>query len=173
MLKVISGAVLLAQVLFPTAPPGVDRTDAYARAAGNDKPMAILVGNRVFRTRWPAQVLSIYAELAGDTDVIGLRISGKHFHGVMRASELANEVADTATQAMKVDGRIEEVDVWVTLPLDFSKDLVVKSDVNTPSWKTVFSITVRRGETRDGILSRIAKGEGVYWDQEWRRAVLK
>ncbi|HET7814660.1 MAG TPA: hypothetical protein VFL13_09845 [Candidatus Baltobacteraceae bacterium] len=173
MLKAISLIVAVAQVLFPTAPPGVDRSNAYARAAGNDKPLAVMVGNRVFKTQWPAQVLSVYADLANDSDVIGLRISGKHFHGVMRASELSNEIADLATQTMTVDPRIEEVDLWLTLPLDLTKDVVVKSDVNTPSWKTVFSISVRRGETRGQILKRIAKGTGVYWDQEWRRAAVK
>lgn len=173
MLKVISLAFAIAQVLFPTAPPGVDRSNAYARAAGNDKPLAVMVGNRVFRTRWPAQVLSVYADLANDSDVIGLRISGKHFHGVLRASELSNEIADLATLTMSVDPRIEEVDLWLTLPLDLTKDVVVKSDVNTPSWKTVFSISVRRGESRGAIVQRIAKGTGVYWDQEWRRAAIK
>lgn len=160
-------------MLFPTVAPGVDQSDAYSRAAGNDKPLAIMIGNRLFRTLWPAQVLSVYAALAGDVDVVGLRISGKHFHRALTASDLAREVADTATQALAVDPRIEEVDVWVTLPLDLTKDVVVKSDVNTPTWKTVFSISVRRGENAAGVMERIARGDGVYWDQEWRHNVLK
>lgn len=173
MLKVISLALLLAQTLFPAAPPGVGESDAYARAAGNDKPMAILVGTRVFRTQWPAQLLSVYADLVDDSDVIGLRISGKHFHGVLHFSTLSNEVADLTTQAFAADQRVEEVDVWVTVPLDLGKDLVVKSDVNTPTWKTVFTISVRRGESRQAILARIQKGTGIYWDQEWKHTVLK
>ncbi|MFN2448676.1 MAG: hypothetical protein ABR508_02615, partial [Candidatus Baltobacteraceae bacterium] len=89
MLKAISLALLLAQTLFPAASPGVDQSDAYARAAGNDKPLAILIGNRIFKTRWPAQVLSVYADLDDDTDVIGIRIAGKHFHGALDAGVLA------------------------------------------------------------------------------------
>ncbi|MFN2450571.1 MAG: hypothetical protein ABR508_12415 [Candidatus Baltobacteraceae bacterium] len=173
MLKAISLTMLLAQSLFPTAPPGVDVTDAYARAAGNDKPLAVMIGTKVFRTRWPAQLLSVYADLAGDSDVVGLRISGKHFHGVVHVRDLAEEVAELAARTLGVDPRIEEVDEWITLPADPSKDILVKSDVNTPQWKTVFSIAVRRGESRTSVLSRIAKGTRIYWDQEWRRAALK
>ena len=173
MLKVISLALLLAQTLFPTARPGVDRSDAYARASGNDKPMAIMVGNRVFKTRWPAQLLSVYADLSGDSDAIGLHIAGKHFHGVLRRADLANEVAQLVQTSLSVDPRIEEVDVWVSVPLVPGKDIVVKSDVNTPTWKTVFTISVRRGESRSSVLARINSGDGVYWDQEWKRSALK
>ncbi len=165
--------MLIAQTLFPTAPPGVERTDAYARAAGNDKPLAVMIGNRLFKTQWPAQVLSVYADLADDTDVVGLRIAGKHFHGVLHARSLTDEVVALVTQTFAIDPRVEEVDVWVTVPLDLSKDIVVKGDVNTPTWKTVFSVSVRRSETANALRGRLAAGRGVYWDQEWKRSVVK
>ena len=173
MLKVISTLLLVAQTLFPTARPGVDRTDAYARAAGNDKPLAVMVGNRLFKTEWPAQVLSVYADLADNSDVVGLRVAGKHFHGKLTANTLADEVTSLVSQTFSIDPRVEEVDVWVTVPLDLGKDIVVKSDVNTPSWKTVFSVSVRRGESGLALRKRLAAGRGVYFDQEWKHSVVK
>ena len=63
LLKAISIAVILIAQLFPTAPPTVDQLDANARASGNRKDIAVSIGRALFRTRWPAQVLNVYADV--------------------------------------------------------------------------------------------------------------
>ncbi|MFN2448677.1 MAG: hypothetical protein ABR508_02620, partial [Candidatus Baltobacteraceae bacterium] len=77
-----------------------------------------------------------------------------------------------ANDSMRADSRVQEVDLWVSVPLDFGKDIVVKSDVNTPTWKTVFTVAVVRGEARSALIRRIAAGRGVYWDPAWEHSAL-
>ncbi len=175
MLKVISALLLTAQVLFPTAPPGVDRSNAYARAAGNDMHLAFIVGTQLFKTTWPAQVLNVYADTVNGTDVVGLRVAGKHFHHKLHRSDVGAEAVDLAAQAFAVSPRIREVDIWITVPLQIGKDIVAADDVNVPTWRTVFTLSAQRSESRAALLARIRRGSpaGVYWDQEWARAVLK
>jgi hypothetical protein len=173
LLKVISLALLLAQTLFPAAPPGVARSDANARAAGNHKALAAAIGDRIFRTLWPAQVLSIYDDSVGGRDVVGLRISGKHFHHALTQSQLAGEIASLAGLAFGASRSIEEVDAWLTVPLSEGKGIAVVSDVNRPSWSTVLSVSVRRGEAGASIVDRIKNGAGVFVDQDWKRTALK
>jgi hypothetical protein len=172
LLKAISGLFLFAQVLFPTVGPAVDRSDANARAAGSDKAAAVRVGSALFATQWPAQVLSVYADGAGGHDVVGLRISGKHFHGTLTRAGLAAEIAALAARSFAAVPAVEEVDAWVSMPLE-AKDLVVVSDVNRPTYRTVFTISVRRGETPASVISRIRTHDGTYEDQEWERSALK
>jgi hypothetical protein len=171
LLKVISAAILIAQ-LFPTAPPAVDRLDANARAAGNRKVMAVAIGRALFRTRWPAQVLNVYADGFAGHDIAGLRISGEHFHHTLSRDEFLAEVASLVSQTFAV-APVDEVDVWASIPLRVGKDVVVAGDLARPSSRSVFTVSVRRGEPVAALLRRMRATTGVYWDQEWAREALK
>jgi len=171
LLKVISAAILIAQ-LFPTAPPSVDRLDANARASGNQKAMAVTIGRALFRTRWPAQVLNVYADGFAGHDIAGLRISGEHFHHALTRSEFLEEVASLVTQTFAA-APVDEVDVWASVPLRVGKDVVVAGDLARPSSRSVFTVTVRRGEPPAALLRRMRATASVYWDQEWAREALK
>jgi hypothetical protein len=171
LLKVISALVLLAQ-LFPTAPPGVDRLDANARAAGNRKDLAVGIGRALFRTRWPAQVLNVYADGFGGHDIAGLRISGQHFHHALSRDQFEGEIVDLV-RATFAAAPVDEVDVWASVPLRVGKDDVVAGDLARPSSRAVFTASVVRGERMDAFIRRMRAGRGVYWDQEWARATLK
>lgn len=172
MLKVISALVLLGQVLFPTAPPGVDRLDASARAAGNRKAMAVSIGRALFNTEWPAQVLNVYADGFAGHDIAGLRLSGVHFHHPLTSRDFALEIAGLVEKAFAT-APVDEVDVWATVPLRVGKDVVVSGDIAKPTSRTVFSVSVKRGESSDSLQRRLQQGNGVYWDQEWKHSALK
>lgn len=172
MLRVISALVLIAQVLFPTAKPGVGKSDAYARAAGNRKPIAVVIGRSLFATEWPAQVLNVYADGIPGHDVAGLRVSGTHFHHALSREEFIGEVADLVQRTFDATS-VEEVDIWATVPLRIGKDVVVAGDLAKPAWRTVFSLSARRNEGTDQLLRRMRQGHGVFWDQEWAHSALK
>jgi hypothetical protein len=159
-------------VLFPTAPPGIDRLDAIARAGGNRKAMAVSIGRALFDVRWPAQVLNVYADGFAGHDVAGLRVSGVRFHHTLTRAEFAQEIAGLAHAAFAA-APIDEVDVWATVPLRVGKDVVVAGDIAKPTSRTVFSVTVLREESAASLLRRLQQGSGVYWDQEWARSTLK
>lgn len=172
MLKAISALVLIAQVLFPTASPGVDRTDAYARASGNRKPLAVRIGRALFATEWPAQVLNVYADGISGHDIAGLRVSGVHFHHPLTRAQFTSEIAGLVDRAFAV-APVEEVDVWASVPLDVGKGVVVAGDLAKPTFRVVFTASVRRGESTASLLRRMRQGEGVFWDQDWERTALK
>ncbi len=163
--------MLIAQ-LFPTAPPGVNRLDANARAAGNRKAIAVGIGRALFKTRWPAQVLNVYADGFAGHDIAGLRISGEHFHRALTRDQFVEEVASLVRETFAASPA-DEVDVWASIPLRLGKDVIVAGDLAKPSFRTVFSVSIRRGERTDALVGRMRASDGVYWDQEWARTALK
>ncbi len=172
LLRVISVIALAAQALFPTAPPSVDRTDAYARAAGNKKPLAVAVGRNLFVTEWPAQVLNVYADGIGSRTVAGLHVSGVHFHHALTRNQFIAEIVALVERTFAASN-VDEVDVWTTVPLRVGKDLVVAGDLAKPTSRTVFTLSVLRGEAPSSFIRRMRRGDGVFWDQDWTRANLK
>ncbi|HKU66472.1 MAG TPA: hypothetical protein VJP85_01735 [Candidatus Baltobacteraceae bacterium] len=171
MLKVISALILVAQVLFPTAPPGVDRTDAFARASGNRKPVAVKIGQALFATQWPAQVMNVYADGIAGHDVAGLHISGVHFHRALTREQFIDEIAGLVSRTFKV-APVEEVDVWASVPLGVGRGVVVAGDLAKPTFRVVFTLSARREESADSLVRRMRQGSGVFWDQDWERKVF-
>lgn len=134
--------------------------------------MAVNIGRALFATEWPAQVLNVYADGFAGHDVAGLRVSGVHFHRALSRTEFAGEIAKLAGAAFSA-APIDEVDIWASVPLRVGKDIVVAGDIAKPTSRTVFSVTVIRGERDQALLTRLRQGGGVYWDQEWARSALK
>ncbi len=172
MLRAISALALLGQILFPNAPPGVGRTDAYARGAGNEKPLAVAIGRALFLTEWPAQVLNVYADGVRGRSVAGLRVSGVRFHHPLTREEFISEIGDLVRETFAASS-VDEVDVWATVPLRVGKDIVVTGDLAKPTSRTVFTLSVLRGESAASFSRRMRQGDGVFWDQEWAHTGLK
>lgn len=164
--------MLIAQVLFPTAPPGVGRADAFARASGNRRAVAVRIGQALFKNEWAAQVLNVYADGFDGHEVAGLRLSGTHFHHALSRDEFMSEVTDLLGRSFAAS-KVEEIDIWATVPLRVGKDVVVSGDLAVPTWRTVFSLSARRDESTAELLRRMRQGGGVFWDQEWERSALK
>jgi hypothetical protein len=159
-------------VLFPTAAPSVDRTDAYARAAGNRKPLAVRIGQALFRTMWPAQVLNVYADGIAGHDIAGLHVSGVRFHHPLTRDQFLSEIDGLVSRAFSA-APVEEVDVWVSVPLNVGKGVVVAGDLAKPTFRTVFTVSVRRGESAASLMHRMQQGNGVFWDQDWGKTAFK
>lgn len=172
ILRRVISALLSAALLSAAAPPPVAQVDAFARASGNAKPLAVRIGRAIFATEWSAQILNVYADGIGSHRVAGLRLSGVHFHRALTRAAFAGEVAELVRRTFAA-APVEEVDVWAAVPLAVSKGIVVSGDLAKPTSRTVFTISVRRGEPTAEIVSRMNAGRGVFWDQEWARTALK
>jgi predicted amino acid dehydrogenase len=173
--KVTSLALLFALATGSAfaATPSVADLDAHARATGNRKDIAVSVGDNLFRQRWPAQVMQVAANEMGTHLVLGLRISGVHFHRPLSRDEFYSEIAALVSECFSAAPQAEEVDVWTTVPLDVGKGVVVAGDLAKPTSRTVFTLSARRGETAADLASRLRGGGDVFVDEEWARTAFK
>jgi hypothetical protein len=172
-----TASIALALALFVSfaaqaATPSVADLDARGRAGGNRRDIATVVGVRVFTATWPAQVLQILANQIGPNLVLGMRLSGVKFHHPLDRAGFDREVGALVTQAFASAPQAEEVDVWVTVPLDVGKGLVVSGDLAKPTMRTVFTISVRRGESPASLAARLHAGANVFLEQEWARSAF-
>jgi hypothetical protein len=159
-------SLVLALVLI-AASPSVADLDAHSRAGGNRLDIATTVGEQIFSTTWPAQVLQVLANEDGADVVLGLRLNGVKFHGTMTRDAFEHEVTDLVARAFAAAPAAEEVDLWVTVPIDVGKGIVVSGDLAKPTTRTVFTISVRRSETAGALTARLHSGQSVFLDQEW------
>ena len=134
--------------------------------------MAVTIGRALFKTRWPAQVLNVYADGFAGHDIAGLRISGARFHHSLTRDEFLQEIASLVRETFTA-APVDEVDVWASVPLRVGKDIVVAGDLARPSSRSVFTVSVRRTEPAGAFLRRLRARTGIYWDQEWAREALK
>jgi hypothetical protein len=176
----LSSALLAGLLSVPFAsrvaqahPPSVADLDATARAAGNRLDVAHRVGESVFRTTWPAQVSQISANGIGKHVIVGIRVWGVKFHHPITRKEFVSEVAALVERAFAAAPEAEEVDLWASVPIAVGKGVIVSGDLAKPTTRTVFSISVRRGETPQSVLAHIAGSSAAFWDQEWERSAFK
>lgn len=139
---------------------------ALSRARGNDKPEAARIGRDLFTTEWPVQVTKIRVDTAGSHKVAGLVLSGTKFHEPVTPDRFTTEVIDLVNRTLAASS-VEEVDVWVTLPLPTYAHEVVAGDLAQQTSYIVYAATVRRGE-RETFGERLRRGEDVYWLPKWR-----
>lgn len=158
---------LLLVVALLAATPSVADLDAHSRAGGNRLDIATSVGEQLFNTTWPAQVMQVLANQDGTHIVLGLRVSGVKFHESLTREAFDREVMDLIARAFAAAPAAEEVDLWVTVPLAVGKGLVVSGDLAVPTTRTVFTLSVRRGEHADALAARLHNGGNVYLDEEW------
>jgi hypothetical protein len=154
--------------------PSVADLDAAARAVGNRRDVAQRIGLDVFSTRWSAQVTQISANQFGSHLIVGIRLWGVKFHHPITRDEFVGEVVALVQRTFAVAPATEEIDVWASVPIAVAKGVVVSGDLAKPTSRTVFSLTVRRGETAAVVRARAsAASDGVFWDSEWSRTAFK
>jgi hypothetical protein len=136
--------------------------DAYARAAGNRRADAVALGTVLFARQRSAQVVKVRVDGAMSHEVAGLVISGVKFHAPLSQSAFTDEVIDLVRTTFAAS-RVEEVDVWATVPLATEAGAIVSGDMAQPTSRTVFAVSVRRAEG-ENFASRIRRGTDVYWD---------
>ena len=154
--------------------PSVADLDAAARAVGNRRDVAQRIGLSVFSTRWSAQVTQISANQLGEHLIVGIRLWGVKFHRPITRDEFVEEVATLVERTFVAAPATEEIDVWASVPIAVAKGVVVSGDLAKPTSRTVFSLTVRRGETAAAVRARAsARSDGVFWDPSWSRAAFR
>lgn len=153
--------------------PTVTQLDARARAAGNRRDIAQRIGDTIFAKEWPAEVTQIAANELDGHLIVGIRVLGVKFHRALTRDEFAGEVLSLVGAAFLAERSAEEVDLWVSVPIDVAKGAVVSGDLAKPTSRTVFSVSVQRGEDATSLQSRILGGtDGVFWDPAWSRTAL-
>lgn len=165
----VPATLALATLAFATLPPVTARAggseaevDAYARAAGNRRADAVALGTVLFAQQRSAQVVKVRVDGAMSHEVAGLVISGVKFHAPLSQSAFTDEVIDLVRTTFAAS-RVEEVDVWATVPLATEAGAIVSGDMAQPTSRTVFAVSVRRAEG-ENFASRIRRGTDVYWD---------
>ncbi|HTX58207.1 MAG TPA: hypothetical protein VMH02_00930 [Verrucomicrobiae bacterium] len=173
----ISTLGLLLALLASAAPAGAEMPtvaslDAQARASGNLHDLAVHVGDRIFATKWPAQVSQVSANGEGSHVVLGVRMWGVKFHHPLTRPQFVAEVVALIEQAFAAAPSAEEVDLWTSVPISVGKGVIVSGDLAKPTSRVVYSITVRRAEPAAAMARRAAGNDGVFWDEDWARLAL-
>jgi hypothetical protein len=153
--------------------PSVAALDARSRAEGNRLDVSMQVGNRIFSTAWPAQVLKVEANGITGHVVLGLMISGVKFHEPLSRQAFLQEVAELIRRSFTASPEIEEIDVWAAVPISVQKGEVVSGDLAAPTSRNVFAMTVPRGLDRSQLLARMTNPQNAFWDQDWERTAFK
>jgi hypothetical protein len=167
-------AIALAMAPFAAFPaaahaPSVASLDAVARASGNRLDVATRIGQSIFEDSWAPQISQISANEADGHLIVGIRLWGVKFHRPISRRDFIDQVAALSTKALQAAPSAEEVDVWASVPLEVGKGTVVSGDLARPTTRTVFSLTVHRGETLERIAGKAdaPHDADVYWDQDW------
>jgi len=153
--------------------PTVAQLDAEARAVGNRRDLAEHIGSVVFATRWPAEVTQISANALDGHVIVGVRVLGVKFHQTMTRDAFIEEAVSLVGEAFAAAPDAEEVDLWASVPISVAKGVIVSGDLAKPTSRTVFSLSVRRGESEASIRARIENaGGGAFWDPTWMRTAF-
>lgn len=167
-------ALGLASGIAAAYEPSVAELDASARAAGNRRDVAQQIGDAVFATRWPAEVSQISANSLDGHLIVGIRLWGVKFHQPMTRKEFVSEVVDLVERAFIAAPAAEEIDLWASVPINVAKGVVVTGDLAKPTSRTVFSLSVRRGESAASVEARLAvPSEAVFWDEQWAHTAFE
>jgi hypothetical protein len=157
-------------IAFVLAASVVD-INAAERAEGNRIADAVRIGRVLLRTTWPAQVLRIRVDGVGSHTVAGLMLSGVKFHRALDENGFDNEVIELVRLTF-ASSRVEEVDVWATVPLPYAKQTPVNGEYLRPTDRIVYGATVGRTEAST-FAERLLRGDDVFWDARWRRTFGK
>lgn len=154
--------------------PSVADLDASARAVGNRRDVAVRIGETLFSTLWPAEISQVSANEVDGHLIVGIRVWGVKFHHAMSRGEFAAEILKLVQTTFAAVPETEEIDLWASVPISVGKGVVVSGDLAKPTSRTVFSLTVLRGEPSASVAARINGGnDGVFWDEEWAHEALK
>ncbi len=164
--------MLILALATVAASPSVADLDAHSRAGGNRIDIATSVGQQLFSSTWPAQVMQVLANETATHVVLGLRVSGVKFHQPLSREAFNAEIVELITRAFAAAPSAEEVDLWVTVPIGVEKGLIVSGDLAVPTTRTVFTISVARSENAASLAARLRGGANVFLDQEWAQSAF-
>jgi hypothetical protein len=170
---ILASLMLATSAVAAASIPSVADLDASQRAAGNRLDLATTIGRSIFSVRWSAQVTQVSAnDLDGHT-IVGIRLWGVKFHHPMTRDQFTAEIAALVQRAFEAAPHAEEIDVWASVPIQVGKGVIVSGDLAKPTTRTVFSLSVQRGESAASIARRAVLGPGAFWDEEWAETAFQ
>jgi hypothetical protein len=116
----------------------------------------------------PASVSRVRVDGVGTHRVAGVVVSGVKFHRALDEASFLAEIADIVKRGFE-DPAIEEVDVWVVVPLDVAQGSVVSGDVAVSTARNVFTLTVPRADA--GRVLALAHSRDAFWDPAFRTSL--
>jgi hypothetical protein len=140
--------------------------NATERAEGNRPAQAAQIGRVLLRTTWPAQIVKIRVDAAGNHAIAGLNLSGVKFHRRLDPAAFTAEVVSLVRMTFSASA-VEEVDVWATVPLPYFKQQPVNGEYLRPTARIVYGVTIPRSEAST-FAARLARGDDVFWDPAWK-----
>ena len=160
----ISGAVALTALVL-LAPLGARAaTRAELRSGGGDRATALRVADALFARPLDLQLMRVRCERVAAESFCGLTLSGVKFHRRLDTAAFEHDVDTLVHDALAVDPRIAEIDLWVTVPANAGKGAVVSGDFAVPTSATVYAATTPRAQTTPP-----SSGANVFWDPTFRR----
>jgi hypothetical protein len=123
------------------------------------------LGDFLLATLWPAQIVKIRVDAILGHRIGGIVLGGTKFHRKLDEAAFLGEVTALVRSAF-AHAPLEEVDLWVTVPLNAGKGAIVSGDLAVPTSRIVFAVTVRRPDLPR--LDAILHSNAVFWDAAWR-----
>ncbi len=154
------------------ARPALALVNATARAEGNARATAVRIGEAIFARSWNAQVLHVEANVHAAHLVVGLMLSGVKFHAGTTRDAFLDEIAALAAVTF-AHSTAEEADIWAAVPIPVAKGTIVSGDLAQPTDRTVFAVSVRRGESAAALTRRLRSQTNLFLDQEWAHRAFK
>ena len=159
----MSAFALCAIILGMATAGGTGDYRAEGRAAGGDRATAVRVAHALLAKPLAMQLTRVRCERVAAAGFCGLTLSGVKFKRRVDTAAFRSEVDDLVRGALAVDASIAEVDLWVTVPADAGKGVVVSGDFAQPSSATVYATTVPRA-----LAPHASDNAGVFWDAKFR-----
>lgn len=138
---------------------------AEDRVAGNRRPEAIQLARALLVQMWPVSVQQVRIDGVGQHHVAGIVLSGVKFHQILDTDGFLDEIESLVSKTFAaVD--VEEVDVWVLVPVPVAKGAVVSGDLAVPTSRTVFACSVPRSRL-DQLDELLRSKKNVYWEDRF------
>ena len=139
---------------------------ARKRIAGNAPALAEDAAVALLARRFPEQILKVQVLSLRPATVAGIMLSGVKLHRAVNRQQFEADIADMVRLTFDSSPRIDEVDVWATVPLEIGTGLPVSGDYAVPTSRTVFSAAVTRAQ--QGAGGKVNLGT-IYMDPQFLR----
>jgi hypothetical protein len=160
----VLGTLLALGLVTTSAGAATSDYRAEGRAGGGDRTLAVEVAHALLAQPLALQLTRVRCERAAGADFCGLSLSGVKFKRRVDTATFTAEVDTLVRGAFAVDPAIAEVDLWVSVPANSGKGMVVSGDFALPTTATVYTITVPRAQA-----NRPDDGSNVFWDPAFQR----
>lgn len=170
------GIALFADVLGKAARGPSDRT-AVARVArqrieGNAPVLAERVAVALLSGMFPEPITKVRVLAVQPAAAAGIMLSGLKWHRRVAQREFLADVAAMSRRAFAAVPTLDEVDIWIVVPIAVMPQATVSGDLAVSASRTVFSAAVRRHAQRSKGSDPFGLGP-IFIDPPWQRQMFE